>query len=338
MNWLYGEWAWVLLAIPAISAGLLVVHKRSVRRLNLFILPAVWRKVMVGVDQIVARRRILLSVGALVLLAIAALRPQFGTQYMAIPNKGQSILLAIDTSQSMESQDLTPSRLAFAKRDLVTLMEMLKGDRIGLITFAGTASLQCPLTIDYIAAKLFIDDVQTGDQPIPGTNLAAAIRAAIDAFQKIPGRKTLIIYSDGETFEGNYEAAAVAAKTAGIVIHTVGIGTKSGGLIPVFDEEGAVAGYKTDQKQNEITTQLNETALKEIATMTGGRYIQVSAAQAAAPHLGVLLGKAGEADYRAYLTPQRNERYVILALIALGLLLGEWVLMAGPLRRPGADQ
>jgi len=265
---------------------------------------------------------------SLTLLVVAALRPQFGTEYVSTTNKGQSILVAVDTSQSMDSADLKPSRLEFAKEDLVTLMSQLKGDRISLMTFSGTAAVQCPFTIDYMAAKLFIDDIRTGDLPIPGTNLAAPIRAAIAAYHGIPGRKTVIIYSDGEAFEGDYRAAAMAAKAEGIVIHTVGIGTPKGDVIPLVDENGQPSGFKTNRAKQTVITQRNETVLKDIAVTTGGRYIRVSSQQAGAPQLAVLLGKAGEADYRAYLTPRRHDRYAILAAIVLGMLLLEWSLSA----------
>ncbi len=333
MSWLYSSWGWILWALPFVIVGVIWSVRRATQRLSLVVVPSLWPKVLNGFDAGVARRKTILSIAALVILVIATLRPQFGTEYASTTNKGQSILVAVDTSQSMDSADLNPSRLEFAKDDLVTLMSQLKGDRVSLMTFSGTAAIQCPFTIDYMAAKLFIDDIRTGDLPIPGTNLAAPIRAAISAYHGIPGRKTLIIYSDGEAFEGKYRAAAIAAKAEGIVIHTVGIGTPKGDVIPLFDENGQPSGFKVNRAKQTIVTHLNEAVLKDIAVITGGHYIRVSSQQAAAPQLAVLLGKAGDSDYRTYLTPQRHDRYAILAVIVLGLLLLDVSLSA--VVRPG---
>ncbi|NBV82758.1 VWA domain-containing protein [bacterium] len=335
MTWLYGSWAWILWAIPVLIAALGWAFRKSERRWDRVAIGTIRHRIVNGFDAIVARRRTGLSVVALILLAVAALRPQFGTEYVSAINKGQSIVVAVDTSLSMDATDLSPSRIEFAKEDLNALMTQLKGDRISLVTFAGTAAIQCPFTIDYLAAKLFIDDIMTGDLPIPGTNLASPIHAAIAAYRDIPGRKTLIIYSDGESFEGDYRAAAADAKSQGIVIHTVGIGTEKGDVIPLYDENRQPAGFKVDRSNKTVVSKRDNQSLKEVAAITGGRYIQVSAHQAAAPQLAVLLGKAGEADYRAYLMPRHHDRYTVLAALALIALVLEWIMSPMlPLWRP----
>jgi Ca-activated chloride channel family protein len=331
MNLLYSQWIWVFLILPVVAIGATLRARKT--PLARFVSPVLWTAVLNGFNRVIARRKLILTWVGLVLLMVAALRPQFGTIYEPTTNKGQSILIAIDTSQSMDATDLFPSRLGFAKQDLVTLMDQFKGDRVGLVTFAGIGAMQCPFTIDYTAVKLFVDDVHTGELPIPGTNLAAPIYAAIEAYKGIPGRKTLVIYSDGESFEGDFSAAAKAAKTAGIVIHAVGIGSPQGTSIPILDENGQSSGLKTDRAHQPVVTKLDESAMKAIAKMTGGRYIRATSQQAAAPQLAVLLGKAGEADYRAYLTPKHQARYMILALLAFIMLGIEWLTSAYS-RRP----
>ncbi len=330
MTFLYGAMAWIMGIIPLLAAW--VWWRQRNRGLARWVHPAVWNVTVNGFNQTWATRSRFGVWVAVVLLGIAVLRPQFGTVYAPVSGKGQSILIAIDASQSMDASDANPSRLGLVKQDIVTMLNQFSGDRVGLIGFSGVAAIQCPFTIDYPALKLLIGDLDTQTIPVPGTNLAEPIHNAIAAYRQVPGRKTLIIYSDGESFAGDYQKAASAAKAAGIVIHTIGVGSVAGSSIPIVTNGTPAGALKTNRQAEVVISRLNESALKSVATTTGGRYLRLTSTQASAPQLAVLLGKAGEADYRAYLTPVRQDRYLGLACLALILLAIDWGVSA--YRRP----
>ncbi len=216
-------------------------------------------------------KTILLILGVLAII-VALLQPRWGFHWEEITRKGVDIIVALDVSESMRAQDVSPNRLERAKREITDLLEVLKGDRVGLVAFAGVSFLQCPLTLDYGAFKIFLDYLDTDLIPVQGTALAEAIKTALKAF--VPGRRAsrvLILITDGEDHEGNAEAAAEEAKANGVTIFTVGIGSEAGAPIPLQDGSG---GFKKDREGNVVLTKLDETILQKIALATGGRYIR----------------------------------------------------------------
>jgi len=206
-------------------------------------------------------------------LGIFALtQPQWGFHWEEIKRVGVDIIVAIDVSESMLTEDVKPNRLERAKREVYDLIKMLEGDRIGLIAFAGTSFVQCPLTLDYGACKMFLDYIEPDLIPVPGTALADAIRTAIKSFN-IQERKSkaLILITDGEDHEGQPLEAAQEAKKEGIKIFTIGIGQEGGAPIPLRDGSG---GFKKDRRGDMIISHLDETTLQKIALETGGSYVR----------------------------------------------------------------
>jgi len=329
MIWARMEWVPILIVIPVLAIGVIAARRHRMTTMNLWISSSLWDKVVWGIDFIKQRRSEWLVIGAIFCLGLAILRPQYGVEYESLKGQGQTLFIALDTSQSMMARDFDGGRLEFAKQDINALINELSNDRVGLITFEGTSAVECPLTIDSAAVKLFVDEIQANHLPIPGTNLAAAIRQAIESYKKIPGRKTVVIFSDGENFEGNFRSAARDAKDAGIIIHTVGIGSSNGAEIPISDDSGSITAVRLDTTNRPILTRLNEGPLREIAALTGGQYIRVRPGQNAAPRLTVLLGKGSTVDYTAYLTPRYHDRYIGFALIGLICLLLEVMASTG---------
>lgn len=213
----------------------------------------------------------------LILLAItfgivALTQPQWGFHWEEIKRVGVDIIVAIDVSESMLAEDVKPRRLERAKREIFDLIEMLEGDRIGLIAFAGTSFVQCPLTLDYGACKMFLDYINTDLIPVPGTALADVIRTATKSFSKRERKsKALILITDGEDHEGEPIDAAKEAKKEGIKIFPIGIGQEDGAPIPLKDGSG---GFKKDRQGDMIITHLDETTLQKIALETGGSYVR----------------------------------------------------------------
>ncbi|HYK90017.1 MAG TPA: VWA domain-containing protein [Acidobacteriota bacterium] len=211
---------------------------------------------------------------------IALARPQWGTRLETVHRRGVDIIVGMDTSYSMNTEDVAPSRLTKAKSEIRALLDNLKGDRIGIVTFAGSALIACPLTLDYGAAALFLDTASTESIPDPGTSLAAAIETATSAFiAKERKYKVLVLFTDGEDLEGQVDAAVDKAKEAGVIIYTVGIGSPQGSPIPVRDSKGDIIEYRKDPNGQVVISRLDERSLAEIATRTGGRYFRATTAE-----------------------------------------------------------
>ncbi|MBU0634039.1 MAG: VWA domain-containing protein [Candidatus Omnitrophica bacterium] len=211
---------------------------------------------------------------------VALLRPQYGFHWEEVKHEGVNILIAVDVSKSMQTKDVLPSRLGRAKLAIQDLIAELGGDRVGLIAFAGTAFLQCPLTIDYDGFLLSVETLKTDIIPQGGTDIEAAINEAIKSFsQGAEGvERILIIITDGETHTGNALAAAERAKQNNIKIYTIGVGTKEGELISIADDYGNTA-YLKDKDGRVVKSRLNEPLLQEIAVKSEGIYIKATPTQ-----------------------------------------------------------
>jgi len=211
---------------------------------------------------------------------LAAARPQWGMRLQTVYRHGVDIIAALDTSYSMNAEDVIPSRLEKAKGEIRRLVQKAEEDRIGLVNFAGTAAVQCPLTLDHSAVNLFLDASDAGMIPEPGTSLASAIDTAASAFiEKERKYKVLVFFTDGEDWEGHVAAAVRKAVGAGLIIYAVGIGTPQGVTIPIRDDKGNVLEYRKDPDGKIVTSQLDERALAEIAAAAGGRYFRATASE-----------------------------------------------------------
>lgn len=225
------------------------------------------------------KQTLILLAAATVVLALA--RPQWGKKMELVRREGLDIIVAIDVSASMLAADMNPSRLEKAKSETASLIDMLKGDRIGLVVFAGDAYVQCPLTLDYSAAKMFLADVDIGSVSKPGTAIGEAIRRAVAAFvQKERKYKVLLLITDGEdTQDSDPITAAEEARKAGVAVYTVGVGTPAGEPIPIRNAAGQVIGYKKDESGQVVMSRLDEATLQEVALKTGGKYYRATAGE-----------------------------------------------------------
>lgn len=218
-----------------------------------------------------------LWVGFLFVLATALLGPQWGTRWEEINRRGADIIVALDVSKSMLAEDVKPNRLARAKLAIKDLVSQLEGDRVGLVVFAGSAFLQCPLTVDYSAFSLNLDAVGPELIPRGGTRLERAIDIALDAFEKASqGSQVLILISDGEEHEGQAVRAAEEAAEKGVRIFSIGIGTPEGELIPVPSQSGGTEFLKNRQGEV-VKSRLNEAALRQVALSGNGAYVRATA-------------------------------------------------------------
>ena len=256
-------------------------------------------------------------------LVLALVRPRFGVKMEMVRRTGIDLIVALDISQSMLAEDITPSRIELAKHEIAKLIDLLKGDRIGIVVFAGESFVQCPLTLDYGAVKMFLDAVSTGWVERQGTALADAISRSAEAFRSQSRKhKVLVIISDGEDQEGDAVAAAKKAANEGIIIYTIGVGSESGVPIPVKRGSDNIV-YKKDKSGNLVMTKLNPLILEKIAIEGKGAYFHAGSNLELTRIIGAIASMEKK-DLGASKITTYEERYQFPLALALLLLLFEF--------------
>ncbi|MBD3167160.1 VWA domain-containing protein [bacterium] len=240
-----------------------------------------WDRLAPGRSPLLRRMKRVLFITALALLAVGLANPRIGTRWEEVTREGIDIYLLVDVSRSMDVQDIRPTRLAKTRYELIRFLEGLKGDRVGIVPFAGTAYPLMPLTLDYAAAGMFINLLDTDLIPNQGTAIGEAIETALQSFSKPEDESTarnraMVLISDGEDHEGDALSAARRAAEQGVTIFTVGMAQAKGDPIPKLDASGQQVGWLTDENDRPVTSRLNEDLLRDIATTTGGSYYRAS--------------------------------------------------------------
>jgi Ca-activated chloride channel family protein len=255
-------------------------------------------------------------------------RPQWGFEWQDVRKEGLDIFIAIDTSKSMLTEDVKPNRLQRTKLAVKDLLKKLKGDRVGLIAFAGDAFLVCPLTTDYGGLLLTLDDLSTSTVPRGGTDIGQAIQEALRGYEDVPARyKVVVILTDGENWEGDPVQWARVAAEKKIRIYTVGIGTKEGELVRVLNERGESEFIK-DPEGNIIKSRLNEGMLKEIAAAAGGGYVRSSGVEFGLDYLyESQWAHLEKRSIESRVEKKYHEHFEIPLTLALILLLAETLLL-----------
>ncbi len=255
------------------------------------------------------------------LLVLAAARPQWGTKLETVSARGIDILVAVDVSESMRATDVAPDRISKARQEVDKFLNLLKGDRVGLVAFAGSAFTYCPLTVDYAAVRLFLSGLEPGVISDAGTDVGAAVREAIRTFSrsKSSAHKVLVVFSDGEHHEEDPLPAIEQAFAAGIQVFSVGIGHagKAGERIPIESDEEE---YKRDQQGNLVITRLDEVTLRAIAEKGGGEYYRVSEAGTELVEIYRTLAENEETEFSSRRYHQKEDHYQIPLVIAALLL------------------
>ncbi|MCX8043250.1 MAG: VWA domain-containing protein [Desulfobacterota bacterium] len=268
---------------------------------------------------------------AVLCIAGALMRPRWGFHWETVQRSGVDIIIAVDVSKSMLATDIEPNRLERAKRKIHDLIGMLEGDRIGLVAFAGTAFVQCPLTLDYGACRMFLEHLGPDLIPVPGTAIGDALRASITAFTRHERTsKAVILITDGEDHDTDPLAVAREAKKRGIKIFTIGIGSDTGAPVP--QPEGS--GFLKDQRGNVVVSKLNEQMLQQIALETGGTYVRSVTGDMDLHTIYRENIRAGmeRTELSATRTKRWEERFQWFVAAALLLLLIESFISEGKLR------
>ena len=263
MNFAMPNLLWLLALVPVLIWFFFAAWKRRQKLIAEFIPRRLVSELTVGVSRRRQKARLILFTIAVVLVIFALARPRWGYKWDETTQKGLDIIVAIDASRSMLAKDVAPNRLERAKLAALDLMALAKTDRIGLIAFAGSAFLQCPLTLDDNAFRQSVDALKTEIMPQGGTALAETIAVAMDAFEnEEENYKILVLFTDGEDHQELVMERAEEAEEAGMRIFTVGVGRPEGDLIPVGQQNGRTVFLK-DKDGQVVKSRLNEALLQQ---------------------------------------------------------------------------
>lgn len=257
---------------------------------------------------------------ALAAVILAAARPQLGTRLEEMKREGVEIIIALDVSNSMLAEDISPNRLERAKMAIQRLTDRLVNDKIGLIVFAGKSFVQVPLTTDYAITKMMTATVSTETVQVQGTAIGSAIDLAVNSFSNTDGvSKILIIISDGENHEDNPVESAKQASAKGIIIHSIGIGDPRRTPVPVKGR-GGTRNFLTDQEGNIVMTRLDETTLRQIASVAGGTYVRATGAEFGLNNILNEIANMEKTEFESLVYTGYEDKYQYFAGLALILL------------------
>ena len=259
---------------------------------------------------------------AWILLVIGMADPQTGSKLEKMKRKGVDMVFALDVSNSMMAQDITPNRLERAKQAIIHLLGKLENDRVGLVIFAGKSYIQMPLTTDYSATRLFLSNINPGMIPVQGTAIGDAIETSASMFGNTKQSKAIIAITDGENHEDNATEAAQATAAKGIRVYTIGIGLPEGAPIPVYSGNTQI-GYKKDAGGNTVITRINEPMLQEIAKAGKGIFVRANNSQSGVQEVFDQINKLEKTEYDVAFFSDYEDRFQIFILAALVLIFAD---------------
>ncbi|MCX6959221.1 MAG: VWA domain-containing protein [Verrucomicrobia bacterium] len=265
-------WIWALLLLGPLGWFFIEANRKRGVLLSKILAPRLQSQLAGRVSPLKRNLRMVSLLAAIACVILGLAKPRLGYRELEIKAKGRDVIIAIDTSRSMLSTDTVPTRLGRAKLIAQDLLTLLKGDRVGLIAFAGNAFLQAPLTLDKGAVLTSLEDLDTNTIPKGGTDIASAIRMAMEAFGRGEGSsRALVLMTDGEELEASAVAAAKEAAAAGVRIFTIGFGSPAGSLIPIISDSGQ-HDFVRDDGGRPVTSKMDASRLTEVAKETGGFY------------------------------------------------------------------
>lgn len=324
---------WLLLLLPLLAGFLVwatIAKRRALMRFARL-------KMVERLTWNISRGRqygkgILLLIGVL-FVVLASTGPQFGAKLAMAQRKGVDVVVALDVSRSMLAEDVRPNRLERAKYQIRELLEVLEGDRVGLVVFAGQAFVQCPLTLDYGAIDMFLDIIDAGTIPVQGTAIGDAVRVATRCFDEEDRKhKVIVLFTDGEDHVGEPIEAAEAAAEEGVRLFAVGMGTQAGELIPVRDEKGGV-DFHRNRQGGPVKTRLDESVLKQMVLATDGDYYRSSLGSGELEAIKEQITRMDQKELGSTRFTQYEERFQAPLLLALICLFAEAFLGDGKSRQ-----
>jgi Ca-activated chloride channel family protein len=315
------RWLLALIVVPGLWLLDLAARRRARRGLARLIGE---RPDSVLRAQVLANSRrsgALLRLGALTALIVGAAGPEWGREVVRRASSGSDVVLVLDASASMDTRDVAPSRLEEARREALAALDRLEGSRVGVVAFAGDASRLCPLTLDRSAARLTLESLSSASVSAPGTDLGRALRMAARVIP--PGRRdeqAIVLWTDGEDLERGARAALDEIAVSGVRIFAVGVGTPSGGEVPVLDDQGRAVDVKREPGGGPVVSRLDESLLKTVARRTHGGYFSASGPGGELPRLLGALGALARSARGTRLSERPVARFRWFTVIAIVLL------------------
>jgi Ca-activated chloride channel homolog len=349
---------WLLALVPVTAALLVYGYRARGRSVALFGQPATVNALIRGRSpRLRALRGVLLVLG-LLLAILAWAGPQYGSHTRVLSKRGIDFVIALDFSKSMLAKDVRPSRIERAKLELSRLFGELTGDRVGVVAFAGD-TMEFPMTTDYAAIETFLRDLGPYDMPVGGTAIGRALTASQRLLERAAGDKdktpspedeergqrsrVVLLFTDGEDHEGEPVRAAEELAQAGVRVFVIGVGSKTGEPIPTYAPDGTWTGYVRDDAGKPVLsalTEQNEVQLKKIAEIGKGKYLRAREGTVGIDQILTLTRGMKQAENRARKVSIAEDRYALVLLPAILLLLLEALLPeAWYVRRnkPGAE-
>lgn len=313
--------------VPALAIFYIISGRIRRRAMEAFANKDVIKRVTVFYSSRVRRLSAILTIISITLIIIGLAHPQWEYYWKTNKKKGIDIIIGIDTSRSMLASDVRPNRLAVVKSEVEDFVKRLKGDRIGLIAFSGSAFLQCPLTIDYKGLILALNSLGPGTISHGGTAISSAIREAVRCYKgaETPN-KIFILISDGEHHEGDIDKAIALAKSEKITIYCIGVGTVGGAPVYEINKDGKEIPIN-DEFGKPVITRLNEETLRKIALATGGLYRRATVSDFGLTSIyDERLSKLEKRESDSDKVKVYQEKYQYPVALALLLLMAEMIL------------
>ena len=316
---------WLLITIPVFVIVYVVHTKRKRRQLVEFGDPELLAHLMPDASKSRPVWKFCLLMVALVLLIVAASRPQFGQKEKTIKRQGIEVMVALDISNSMLAEDVAPNRLDRAKQMLSKMMDNMVDDKVGLVVFAGEAFTQLPITCDYVSAKMFLNTTSPALIQSQGTAIGAALRTAIASFGTAESEagRAIVLITDGENHEDDAVAMAKQAYERGIQVFVIGIGKPEGSPIPMVGSND----YMKDRNGQVVVSRLNEEMCQQIAAAGHGVYVRCDNTNTAMRALQNELSELATAELETTVYADYNEQYQSFVLVALLFLVIEFFIM-----------
>jgi Ca-activated chloride channel family protein len=318
-----------LLILLPILVGLFILGARLIRgRLGRLGGPSLSELAATNLSYSKRRLKIALTVIGIAFMIVALARPQYGSELVKVKTTGSQVMIALDVSLSMLAGDFYPNRLEKAKREIISLIENIPGENIGLIIFTGQAFVQCPLTVDQGAFRMFLDVVNVGIISDTGTDIEKAIERTAESFSnQSQADKVLVIFTDGEEQEGDAVTAAKKYKDQ-FRIFTVGVGTPNGEPIPMRQADGSVGSYKKDESGQLVISKINQQLLSDITSATNGSAYSATPGEQELKSLvsdikGLKKGETEGSFRRIYKEEYQYFLFSGILFMALGMLIGE---------------
>lgn len=326
-RFLHPEYLYLLFIIPVALGLFWFAIKLQKKAINRFGNIDTLMQLMPGFSFQRGWLKVIIFSTAITLIIIGLAGPQFGSKLTEVKRKGIELIIALDVSNSMMSQDIQPNRLERAKQAISRLVDKLSNDRLGLIVFAGDAYVQLPITNDYISAKMFLSSIGPGIVPKQGTAIGSAISLAASSFSpQSETSKVIVVLSDGENHEDDPIEAAKKAAEQGIYVYAIGIGSPQGSPIPASSQENETAFLK-DKDGNVVVSKLDEETLSKVAVAGNGNYIRATNTQLGLLPLFDDFNKMQKTEMKDKIYSEYDDQFQYLFGIALFLLVLEFIIL-----------